>query len=259
MAPVSAAPLVPPGSDGQPRLLAHPQLAPIYDHVSPCFPPEYRIFGVVRPWVQGHVRSCSTLLLVATCVHNLQQPPANLYLCLVQLQPCRCPTCPLPLGSHPFQVCAEHHRQLSSMIDFIGLCADNLANADILKACVRQQPAACTCPGISQLQSVLPSPAGAMPLFCAPHSPLAAGAPLLLCPTNRPPSASACRRSCNGSTATRRYWPSLGWRSRRCGCCMQLDSMGSPAGQHGLTSWAMCTVLLCRPAGMYAECGRTAQ
>lgn len=29
------------------------------------------------------------------------------------------------------------------MIDFIGLCADNLANADILKACVRQQPAAC--------------------------------------------------------------------------------------------------------------------
>ncbi|KAI7841448.1 hypothetical protein COHA_004843 [Chlorella ohadii] len=52
------------------------QLAPIYDHVSPCFPPEYRIFGVV---------------------------------------------------------CAEHHRQLSSMIDFIGLCADNLANADILK------------------------------------------------------------------------------------------------------------------------------
>jgi len=31
-------------------------------------------------------------------------------------------------------VCAEHHRQLSSMIDFIGLCADNLANADILKA-----------------------------------------------------------------------------------------------------------------------------
>jgi exocyst complex component 3 len=52
------------------------QLAPIYDHVAPCFPPEYRIFGVV---------------------------------------------------------CSEHHRQLSSMIDFIGLCADNLANADILK------------------------------------------------------------------------------------------------------------------------------
>lgn len=25
-----------------------PQLAPIYDHVSPCFPPDYRIFGVVR-------------------------------------------------------------------------------------------------------------------------------------------------------------------------------------------------------------------
>ncbi|KAI3425101.1 hypothetical protein D9Q98_008479 [Chlorella vulgaris] len=52
------------------------QLVPIYDHVAPCFPPSYRIFGVV---------------------------------------------------------CAEHHRQLASMIDFIGLCADNLANADILK------------------------------------------------------------------------------------------------------------------------------
>lgn len=57
-----------------------PQLVPIYDHVAPCFPPSYRIFGVV---------------------------------------------------------CAEHHRQLASMIDFIGLCADNLANADILKAGLR--------------------------------------------------------------------------------------------------------------------------
>ena len=57
------------------------QLAPIYDHVSPCFPPHYRIFGVI---------------------------------------------------------CAEHHKQLSSMIDFIGLCADNLANSDILKVCARQ-------------------------------------------------------------------------------------------------------------------------
>lgn len=56
------------------------QLAPIYDHVAPCFPPNYRIFGVI---------------------------------------------------------CAEHHRQLSSMIDFIGLCAENLANADILKASCR--------------------------------------------------------------------------------------------------------------------------
>lgn len=28
-----------------------------------------------------------------------------------------------------------------------------------------------------------------MPLFCAPHSPLAAGAPLTLRPLNRPPSA----------------------------------------------------------------------
>ena len=57
-----------------------PQLAPVYDHVSPCFPPDYRIFGVI---------------------------------------------------------CAEHHRQLASMIDFIGLCADNLANSDILKVCAR--------------------------------------------------------------------------------------------------------------------------
>lgn len=30
-------------------------------------------------------------------------------------------------------ICAEHHRQLCSMVDFIGLCADNLANSDILK------------------------------------------------------------------------------------------------------------------------------
>ncbi|PSC69331.1 exocyst complex component Sec6 [Micractinium conductrix] len=52
------------------------QLAPIYDHVAPCFPPSYRIFP---------------------------------------------------------HICAEHHRQLGSMVDFIGLCADNLANSDILK------------------------------------------------------------------------------------------------------------------------------
>ena len=59
-----------------PPVPALPQLAPVYDHVAPCFPPAYRIFGVVA---------------------------------------------------------GEHHRQLASMVDFIGLCADNLANADILK------------------------------------------------------------------------------------------------------------------------------
>lgn len=78
---------------------ARPQLAPIYDHVSPCFPPEYRIFGVVRPSVQGHLRSCRTLLLVATCMHNLQQAPANLG--LVQLQPCRCPHLSTATGPPP--------------------------------------------------------------------------------------------------------------------------------------------------------------
>lgn len=52
------------------------QLAPTYDFVAPCFPPEYDIFGAI---------------------------------------------------------CGEHHRQLGSMVDFIGLCADNLANSDILK------------------------------------------------------------------------------------------------------------------------------
>ncbi|KAL4437795.1 hypothetical protein ABPG77_005707 [Micractinium sp. CCAP 211/92] len=52
------------------------QLAPTYDFVAPCFPPEYDIFGAI---------------------------------------------------------CREHHRQLCSMVDFIGLCADNLANSDILK------------------------------------------------------------------------------------------------------------------------------
>lgn len=52
------------------------QLADIYDFVTPCFPPDYHIFGVV---------------------------------------------------------CAEYHRQLGSMVDFIGLCAENLANSDILK------------------------------------------------------------------------------------------------------------------------------
>ena len=31
-------------------------------------------------------------------------------------------------------VCAEYHKQLGSMIDYIGLCAENLANSDILKA-----------------------------------------------------------------------------------------------------------------------------
>lgn len=75
-----AAAMSPPASPCSKRTRPPPplpaQLAPIYDHVAPCFPPEYRIFGVV---------------------------------------------------------CSEHHRQLSSMIDFIGLCADNLANADILK------------------------------------------------------------------------------------------------------------------------------
>ena len=52
------------------------QLADIYDFVTPCFPPDYHIFGVV---------------------------------------------------------CAEYHRQLGSMVDFVGLCAENLANSDILK------------------------------------------------------------------------------------------------------------------------------
>jgi hypothetical protein len=58
----------------------------VYDHVSPCFPPNYRIFGVI---------------------------------------------------------CAEHHRQLASMIDFIGLCADNLANSDILKVRLKGAEGAC--------------------------------------------------------------------------------------------------------------------
>ncbi len=52
------------------------QLAEVYDHVRPCFPPHYRIFSAI---------------------------------------------------------CAEYHRQLGSMVDYVGLCASNLANADILK------------------------------------------------------------------------------------------------------------------------------
>lgn len=39
-----------------------------------------------------------------------------------------------PPDYHIFSaICTEYHRQLDSMVDFIGLCADNLANSDILK------------------------------------------------------------------------------------------------------------------------------
>lgn len=42
---------------------AAPQLAPIYDRVAPCFPPSYRIFGVVRPAPAAPLRPLRLLRL----------------------------------------------------------------------------------------------------------------------------------------------------------------------------------------------------
>lgn len=97
-----------------PTLPHPPQLADIYDYATPCFPPDYRIFGVI---------------------------------------------------------CAEYHQQLSSMLDFIGLCADNLANGDILKVgrCLPAWPACLRCcvgRRVGEYMLHAPGPWGGLSCYC---------------------------------------------------------------------------------------------
>ena len=106
-------------------------------------------------------------------------------------------------------VCAEYHKQLSSMIDYVGLCAANLANSDILKVRAR------VCERAAR--------SGAARQAGGPHSywqresrpPPPTHTPTLALASPSRPAPPACR-SCNGSTSTTSAWRGWGWRRARC-------------------------------------------